>query len=159
MLARAAAKLPAAPAPSARTASAPIAANQAAASKLIQRGGGSERNTCSRYLIELSLFDSTMSPSDDLSHLLQNWQPEVASARDFNHDVWSRIEASESSKNIMGEQIAEFFSIFARPRIAVTATMIALFAGVFLGGIQARSAQEEQYLQSLNPYGYHSHTR
>jgi hypothetical protein len=30
--------------------------------------------------------------------------------------------------------------------------MIALFGGVLLGSLQARSAQEQQYLLSLNPY-------
>lgn len=97
-----------------------------------------------------------MIPPDDLSTLLQSWGPEVADARDFNRGVWSRIEAAETRKNILGARIAEFISFFARPRIAVTAAAIALFGGVFLGNFHARSAEEEQYLQSLNPYISHT---
>lgn len=100
-----------------------------------------------------------MNSSSDLSHLLQGWQPEASVPLDFNRGVWSQIEAVEARKNFFITGIAEFFSIFARPRIAVSAAMLALFAGLFLGGIEARSTQEEQYLQSLNPYGFHSHNR
>ena len=93
-----------------------------------------------------------MIPSDDLSTLLQSWVPELADPHDFNRGVWSRVEAAESCKNILGARITEFLSFFARPRIAVTAAAIALFGGVFLGNLHARSAEEEQYLSSLNPY-------
>lgn len=100
-----------------------------------------------------------MNSSDNLSNLLRSWQPEVNPAQDFDREVWSRIEAMESRK---GAGIAAFFTwiqLFSRPRMALSAAMIALFGGIFVGGIQARSSQEERYLQSLNPYSLHSHDR
>ena len=100
-----------------------------------------------------------MNPSDNLSHLLQGWQPEMTAPPNFDHSVWSRLEAAEARKGFLSAGISEFFSFFARPSVAASAAMIALFAGLFLGGIQARSTQEEHYLQSLNPFGYHRHTR
>ncbi|MEI6322532.1 MAG: hypothetical protein WCP60_05450 [bacterium] len=100
-----------------------------------------------------------MNSSDDLSPLLQSWQPEAPFSGDFNRGVWSRIEAMESHKGTGIQALLSWIQLFARPRIAVSAAMLAIFAGVFLGGIQARSSQEEHYLQSLNPYGFHSHNR
>lgn len=98
-----------------------------------------------------------MNTHDDLSRLLQSWQPEVADARDFNHGVWTRLESAES-RNGAGA-FFDWITLFSRPRIAVAAVAIALFGGVFLGSLQARSADEDQYLRSLNPYSAQSHHR
>lgn len=100
-----------------------------------------------------------MNPSDDLSDLLQSWQPEPTVPRDFNRGVWSRIESTEIKGGTPFFAFFNWIQFFACPRIALSAAMLALFAGVFLGGIQARSSQEDRYLQSLNPYGFHSHSR
>jgi hypothetical protein len=93
-----------------------------------------------------------MNHSDnDLSSLLQGWRAGVEPGSGFNRLVWSRIEAAESRK---GDGIARLFSLvqqLATPRIALTAAAIALFGGVLVGGIQARTAQEERYLLSLKP--------
>ena len=93
-----------------------------------------------------------MNHSDnDLSSLLQQWRAGVEPGSGFNRSVWSRIEAAESRK---GDGIARLFSWvqqLASPRIALTTAAIALFGGVLLGGIQARTAQEERYLLSLKP--------
>lgn len=93
-----------------------------------------------------------MHPSDsDLSSLLQGWRADMEPGSGFNRSVWSRIETAESRK---GDGIASLFSWIqqlASPRIALTTAAIALFGGVLLGGIQARTAQEERYLLSLKP--------
>lgn len=138
-----------------QTANAAIAASPAAASNLPQDGRGSAFNKS--LLLPLELFSSlsnlfSMTSPDDLSTLLQTWQPAVVDTRDFNRSVWSRIEVVESRAS----RIAAFFSFFARPRIAVTAATITLFGGLFLGSLHARSADEAQYLHSLNPYISHN---
>jgi hypothetical protein len=40
----------------------------------------------------------------------------------------------------------------AVPRFAAATLAVALFGGILIGGVQARSAQEDRYLQSQNPY-------
>ena len=101
-----------------------------------------------------------MNTRDDLSRLLQSWQPEAVEIRDFNRGVWMRLEEAEISN-----ESGAFFSwiaLFSRPRIAVAAVAIAIFCGAFLGSFQARSAGEDQYLRSLNPYSaasFHAHDR
>ena len=109
----------------------------------------------------LSPADSAMiaptimtSPSryDDLSELLQSWTADTEPGVDFNRSVWSRIEAAESSNRNLSVSFFGWLQELARPRIAVSAAAVALFGGVLLGGLQARSAQEELYLLSLDPY-------
>ncbi len=92
-----------------------------------------------------------MHPENNLSSLLQGWRHDIEPGTGFNRSVWSRIEAAESRK---GDGIARLFSWvqqLASPRIALTTAAIALFGGVLLGGIQARTAQEDRYLLSLKP--------
>jgi hypothetical protein len=90
-----------------------------------------------------------MNSPDTLSALLQSWQPDVAEPGDFNRGVWSRLEAAESQK---GASFTGWISLFLRPRIAVTAALVVLCGGFFLGGLHARAESQEQYLLSLNPY-------
>ena len=94
------------------------------------------------------------SPSrrDDLSGLLQSWKSAAEPDSDFNRSVWRRVGEAESRNGLFFAPFILWFQELARPRIAVSAAAIALFGGVLLGGLQARSAAEEQYLQSLNPY-------
>jgi hypothetical protein len=96
-----------------------------------------------------------MKSSDNLAKLLQSWQPEVADSRDFNRAVWMLIEAAENRNGVTAAAIFSWVQLFARPRIAITAGAIALFCGIFLGTLQARSTGEDRYLQSLNPYTLH----
>jgi len=99
-----------------------------------------------------------MNPKDDLSDLLQSWQPVVEPSSGFNRVVWSRIEASQTRNS---EVLSNLFIPFrwiqsmGRPRIAIAAAAIALFGGVLIGGVQAHSSQEERYLTSLNPLTTH----
>lgn len=101
-----------------------------------------------------------MKPLDDptdLHGLLRDWQASCDPGPGFNRSVWSRIEAEESCR---GDGVTAWFfwvALFARPRFAVTAAAMALFGGMFLGGLQARTAQEEQYLRSLHPYAARAH--
>lgn len=100
-----------------------------------------------------------MNAPDNLSTLLQGWQPDAADTHDFNRGVWSRLEAAESRQTPGLEALFSWVSLFARPRIAVASVAIALFGGVFLGTLQARSFGEDQYLRSLNPYAAQSQAR
>jgi len=99
-----------------------------------------------------------MKPTDNLSALLQSWQPDIEPSSGFNRGVWSRIEASQTRYT---ESLYGLFGPFhwvrsmARPRIAIAAATIALFGGLMIGGVQARSSQEEHYLASLNPLTAH----
>ena len=101
-----------------------------------------------------------MNAHDDLSSLLQSWQPEAVETRDFNRGVWMRLETSESPNGV--NAFFNWIALFSRPRIAVAAVAIAIFGGAFLGSFQARSAGEDQYLRSLNPYSaasFHAYDR
>ncbi len=100
-----------------------------------------------------------MNSSDNLSNLLQSWQPKVAESRDFNRGVWRRLESAESRKGATVSAIVAWIQLLARPRIAITAAAMAIFGGIFVGTLQARSASEDRYLQSLNPYSFQSQDR
>jgi len=92
------------------------------------------------------------STPNSLSNLLQSWNADVDPSADFNRSVWARIEATDSRKVDVAAVLFSWLQDLARPRIAITAASLALFGGVLLGGLQARSTQEEHYLRSLNPY-------
>lgn len=92
-----------------------------------------------------------MHPENNLSSLLQGWQHDVEPDSGFNRSVWSRIEAAESRKSDGIARLFSWIQQLANPRITLTTAAIALFGGVLLGGIQARTAQEERYLLSLKP--------
>ena len=92
-----------------------------------------------------------MSDDHQLSALLQNWTPKVEPGSGFNRSVWTRIEAAESRKFSL-EPLFSWIQDLATPRIAATCVVSALFGGILLGGLQARSTHEEQYLQSLRPF-------
>ncbi len=77
----------------------------------------------------------------------------------FSRRVWSRVEGVERSKDSEILAIFGWVRFFGQPRMALVATMFALFGGVFLGGVQARSAQESRYFQSLNPYTVQARNR
>ena len=93
-----------------------------------------------------------MNPADnDLSSLLQGWRADVEPDTGFQRSVWSRIEAAESRKSDGIERLFSWVQQLASPRIALTTAAIALFGGVVIGGLQARTSQEERYLLSLKP--------
>jgi hypothetical protein len=87
------------------------------------------------------------SPDNDLSSLLQGWSPRVEPGTGFRRAVWSRIASTEQG-------LAALFSwltVLASPRIATATIALALFGGIMIGGLQARSSAEERYLISLKP--------
>lgn len=92
-----------------------------------------------------------MSDDHELSALIQNWAPQVEPGSGFNRSVWSRIETAESRKSSY-EPLFSWIQGLATPRMAATCMAVALFGGILLGGLQARSSQEEQYLHSLRPF-------
>lgn len=100
-----------------------------------------------------------MKPGNDLPDLLQCWNPPCVPDAGFNRGVWSRIEAAESRRNTGLADLVAWVRLLARPRVAVTAAMVALFGGSLLGSLQARTGQEARYLHSLNPYAQPSRSR
>lgn len=100
-----------------------------------------------------------MSSENDLSSLLQGWQPDLEHGSRFNRGVWSRIEAAESRRQSRLLSIFPWVGHLASPRIATAAVAIALFGGLLVGGVQARSSQEERYLHSLKPFAANSFLR
>jgi hypothetical protein len=92
-----------------------------------------------------------MHPENDLSTLLQGWKSDVETGSGFNRSVWSRIEAAESRKGVGLSTIFSWVQLLTLPRFAVTTAAIALFGGILIGGVQARSSQEDRYLLSLKP--------
>jgi hypothetical protein len=92
-----------------------------------------------------------MRADSELSDLLQNWSPKAESGTGFNRSVWSRIEAAESRKSSL-ESLFSWTQGLASPRIAAACMAVALFGGILIGGLQANSALEEQYLLSLKPF-------
>lgn len=93
-----------------------------------------------------------MSPCNDLTDLLREWSPGCDPGTGFNRGVWSRIEATECRRGAGISGLFGWIALLGQPRVAVGAALIALFGGVFLGNLQARSTQESRYLLSLNPY-------
>jgi hypothetical protein len=100
-----------------------------------------------------------MSSDNELSTLLQGWQPDLESGSGFNRGVWSRIEVAESRWQGGLSSLFSWVGLLARPRIATAAVAVALFGGVLIGGLQARSDQEERYLLSLKPFAASSMLR
>ena len=96
-----------------------------------------------------------MTSQDDLSALLQSWQPDIEPPSGFNRGVWSRIEASQPRYTEILSDLFSWIHSMGHPRVAVAAAAIALFGGVLIGGVQARSSLEERYLVSLNPLTSH----
>lgn len=98
-----------------------------------------------------------MNPEKQLSALLQEWTPNAEPSSGFNRSVWARIEAAESS-GAMGLSFFSWLQRLAVPRIAATCVAVALFGGILVGGMQARSSEEERYLLSLKPFASVTHS-
>ena len=92
-----------------------------------------------------------MRADSELSDLLQNWSPKAEPGSGFNRSVWSRIEVAESRKSSL-ESLFSWIQVLASPRIAAACMAVALFGGILIGGVQARSSQEDRYLRSLQPF-------
>jgi hypothetical protein len=94
------------------------------------------------------------SPDTKLSTLLGEWRESPELDPGFRREVWARIESRRAASPGPG-----WFSLLSSPRFAVTASVIAVFAGMVAGNLQARSAGETLYLRSLDPLSLHVHTR
>jgi len=97
-----------------------------------------------------------MNPKNELTDLLQEWTPHTEPGSGFNRSVWARIEAAESS-GAMGSSFFSWLQRLAVPRIAAACVAAALFGGILVGGMQARSSEEERYLLSLKPFASVTH--
>jgi len=104
--------------------------------------------------------NQVMSSADnELSKLLENWDPNAELDVNFNRQVWIRLEGRVGSSWEVDALLAlleRWLRVLARPRLAFAATTIAIFIGILVGGLQARSMQKEQYLLSVNPYWVNS---
>ena len=93
-----------------------------------------------------------MNTDGDLSALLQGWQPGLKTESGFNRSVWSRIEARQTKEGAGLFPLFSWVERLAVPRFAAATLAVALFGGILIGGVQARSAQQDRYLQAQNPY-------
>ena len=91
------------------------------------------------------------SPDNDLSSLLQGWSPRVEPGTGFRRAVWSRIASTEQGRPQGLAALLSWLTLLASPRIATATIALALFGGIMIGGLQARSSAEERYLISLKP--------
>jgi hypothetical protein len=95
-----------------------------------------------------------MNPDQQLSSLLREWKEVPETGSGFRRAVWARIEARSQ-----GSASGGWLSLFAVPRFAIAAGLIAVFAGTFAANLQARSAGETLYLRSVDPLSLHVHDR
>lgn len=95
-----------------------------------------------------------MNPDQQLSSLLREWKAVPEAGPGFRREVWSRIETRHRVSRPGG-----WLSLLALPRFAAAAVVIAVFAGMVAGNLQARSAGEALYLRSVDPLSLHSHAR
>lgn len=86
-------------------------------------------------------------PSDNLSDLLKQWQPEPIQASRIRAGVWSRIEKEQ--RNPLSDLLAIIASWFERPAIAGGVIALALVLGVAFGTTASAEAQTQAYLQSI----------
>ena len=85
---------------------------------------------------------------DELSDLLNSWQPPVPESSDFRRGVWAKIEALPSSAG----WLALLLAAIARPRTAMALAAFAVVVGGLSGGYLSRELQQDAYLRSVNPY-------
>lgn len=99
--------------------------------------------------------------SDDLSKLLQEWQPGASVPHGFNAAVWHKIDAAKMPQHrsllrLVGGWLDQFV---ARPRLAAAYIAFLLIVGTTAGWTQGRreSVRVEgelaaRYIQTLDPY-------
>jgi hypothetical protein len=85
---------------------------------------------------------------DELSDLLNTWQPPIPEPPDFRRGVWSKIETLPLPRGWLTVLLAAI----ARPRTAVRLLAVAAIVGGLAGGYLSRDLQEDAYLRSVNPY-------
>ena len=89
--------------------------------------------------------NQVMSSADnELSKLLENWDPNAELDVNFNRQVWIRLEGRVGSSWEVDALLAlleRWLRVLARPRLAFAATTIAIFIGILVGWLQARSMQ------------------
>jgi hypothetical protein len=93
----------------------------------------------------------------DLSSLLREWQPAIEPTPGFNRNVWAKIQASEGRPRGFLSFLIPAVHRLAGPRIAMAAIALALFGGVLIGGLEARSSNQERYLSSLKLFATQTH--
>lgn len=95
-----------------------------------------------------------MNQDHQLSSLLREWKEVPGAGTGFRREVWSRIEGRRHGFRSEG-----WIFIFAFPRFATAAAVVAVFVGVVAGNLEARSAGEALYLRSVDPLSFHVHGR
>ena len=86
-------------------------------------------------------------PNDELSDLLQSWQPRPIAAAQIRSEVWRRIQKEEA------EAFSPWFntvaSWFERPSIAAAVVALAIGVGIAFGSTASTQAQTEAYLKTM----------
>lgn len=84
---------------------------------------------------------------DELSKLLEEWQPRPIAAGEIRAQVWHRIEKEDTG--VIVPWMWKIASWFERPAIAAGVVAIALVFGIAFGTTASAHAQTEAYLQSM----------
>lgn len=94
----------------------------------------------------------------ELDQLLRAVNASVVPPASFERDVWSRIEATESSRGLFRVNLERFFGFFALPSVAAATCAAMVMAGVWLGLDSQGSSPvgDVAYLQSISPFA-HNH--
>lgn len=88
---------------------------------------------------------------NDITSLLQSWDPGVPASPAFRQRVWARIESGAARRSVFSLMIERICSVIPRPVFGVSVLAAALFGGIWVGSLTAPDGRQE-YLRSVNPY-------
>ncbi|MGK0189971.1 MAG: hypothetical protein ACI9R3_005790 [Verrucomicrobiales bacterium] len=91
-----------------------------------------------------------LNKDDDLSKLVQKWDPEVEVPRDFRSSVWAQVAAREEKQR--RSLIDALGGIFARPVYAGAAAVVALFSSLGLAHLNAERVDAERRSEAATSY-------
>jgi hypothetical protein len=94
---------------------------------------------------------------DELHQLLRQHPAKMSVPRDFQRDVWGRIESDQKRtvSALLGELLQRMLATLARPQFALATLVLFASAGLGLGLIQhereVKSGSALVYQQAVNP--------
>ena len=101
---------------------------------------------------------------DELHQLLRQHPARITVPRDFQREVWARIEGEQtlSVGSLLGELIQRLLASLARPAPALATLLLFAFAGLGLGWVQHERETKDDaaivYQQAVNPLLRHATT-
>lgn len=101
---------------------------------------------------------------DELHQLLRQHPAQISVPRDFQREVWARIEGEQtrSVPALLGELVHRLLASLARPAPALATLLLFASAGLGLGWVQHEHETKDDtalaYQQMVNPLLRHSIT-